>query len=271
MATLDTVGRIANSAPFEDDESEDIYTRFRKRRPNLAVIETAYSSHFRDFLERLLDPNPKTRMTCKEALEHEWLQDRREVEERIKKCVAEAKEEKTAYRAGPSTFSMAANPGSYLDAEEEESAAATNNAQPGTSLTADFEHIEVEGSSTSNPVTPIVPHPSQPTRKSHKLERRPMEIAELDEKGNLGSFEIIEAYGEPDVPQANGIEARNLKRKGRSETEDYEMAHASDVGSEATTTPVPGSSGSDATATTPVEERNARARVDANNKRPRGL
>ena len=218
-----------------------------------------------------MDPDPETRMTCKDALKHPWLKNRRDVEERIRRHLADASSSNSTARAGPSTESMAANPGSYLDAEQE-AQPVVNNAIPRTSLTADFEQIQVDEG--SNPVTPVVPQAPRPSQNNNRLERRPMEIARLDERGNLGSFELIEAYDDPSTPQANGAgpsgARANLKRKDRSESmdEDYEMGRASEAGSDNSmgTTPIPGGDGSEAT--TPVEERNARTR--ANNKRSRG-
>ena len=271
----DDTNRVANAVPFVDDEQIDLPERFRNRRPDLSVLASKnLSSDFYNFLDGLLDRDPKKRMTCSQALHHPWLEQRKDVQARIQQSDEEA------MSSGPSRplghngdISMMANAGSYLDAEEAAAAAAQSQlVQPSLGIATDFDQIRVNEVSPDT-VTPILPPGPSPPRATNKLERRPMELWKEDD--NLGSYQYVTEdmldEASPDANNGGGASTLKgtLKRKDRSESmeEDYEMGRASDAGSDNSmaTTPVPGGSND---AQTPTEERNQRPR--GGNKRSKG-
>ncbi|KAA1472825.1 kinase-like protein [Dentipellis sp. KUC8613] len=65
---------LTGASPFEEDSALPITDRIREREVNWRVLtETGASELAHDFIHRLLETDPKKRMTMPAALEHPWL------------------------------------------------------------------------------------------------------------------------------------------------------------------------------------------------------
>ncbi|KAH7916616.1 kinase-like domain-containing protein [Hygrophoropsis aurantiaca] len=72
---------LTSTSPFiEDDTQRDIKIRIAERTIDWASLDQAHiSPTAQDFIRRLLDVNPRTRMSLSDATKHPWLQNQQEV------------------------------------------------------------------------------------------------------------------------------------------------------------------------------------------------
>ncbi|GAA5987117.1 hypothetical protein JCM10908_001032 [Rhodotorula pacifica] len=65
---------LTNQTPFDETESEPLALRMRSRQVDMAMPRSLGVSDVAiDFLQKLLNPDPRYRMSCAEALKHPWL------------------------------------------------------------------------------------------------------------------------------------------------------------------------------------------------------
>ncbi|GAA5952414.1 hypothetical protein JCM8115_003595 [Rhodotorula mucilaginosa] len=65
---------LTNQTPFDETESEPLALRMRSRQVDMSVPQSLGVSDVAiDFLRKLLNPDPRFRMSCSQALKHPWL------------------------------------------------------------------------------------------------------------------------------------------------------------------------------------------------------
>ncbi|GAA5861228.1 hypothetical protein JCM3774_002234 [Rhodotorula dairenensis] len=65
---------LTNQTPFDESESEPLASRMRSRQVDMSVPQSLGVSDVAiDFLRKLLNPDPRYRMSCAQALKHPWL------------------------------------------------------------------------------------------------------------------------------------------------------------------------------------------------------
>lgn len=215
---------MANASPFVEDETDNIAARFRNRYIDWQMLRQKNVSDFgMDFVRRLLDDDPRTRMTCTDALSHPWL-----IHE-TGPVVPRGLEPLPSYE------SNVAEDGSIISIEPSEyptgGQGSESTVRPQDGIVDDFEHIKMEdadgaaGSSQGR-------GPSSSQKRP--LTRHPMEVGERDSAGLVQSFAIIPSapVEEGPAPAAGNREAnssaRSRKRKDRSEVGEDAFGAASD-------------------------------------------
>ncbi|KAI5117858.1 hypothetical protein M0805_007701 [Coniferiporia weirii] len=226
---------IANSNPFVEDAQTTMEIRFRSRYIDWsALFNKGITTVCKNFLDRLLKEDPKVRMTCGEALEHPWLAVLAPQSESLPALASTP-----GIAAGAESFSSThASVGSESVTGSSFVSVTTPLAQQ-AGMSSRFEHIRMEDGEGAAPVS-----------KGRRLERHPMEVADLEAAGNILSFEQITAGpSEPRDGRGNEDGADSRKRKERSESL---MAH--DFDHDGRETAEDGTSGASDSSLTPVSE-----------------
>lgn len=216
---------MANASPFVEDEADNIAARFRNRWIDWEMLRQKNVSDIgMDFVRRLLDENPRTRMTCTDALSHPWL-----IHE-LSPVLPRGLEPLPSYE------SNVAEDGSIISIEPSEyptgGQGSESTVRPQDGIVDDFEHIKMEDADEAAGSSQGGGGPSSSQKRP--LTRHPMEVGERDSAGLVQSFAIIPSapFEEgPSTAAGNGeanSSSRSRKRKDRSEASEDAFAAASD-------------------------------------------
>jgi len=214
---------MSNSSPFIEEETEDIRQRFRTRVIDWGLLTSDVSPTAKDFIRRLLEVNPKTRMSCVAALEHPWLQT-------------------TFSSAGPPDFyplglgSQAVHDPSVISMGEGSAMTFGQGEAPDSYI-----HIDMDGGSAgsmgSQLATPV-PGDFQGSQgapsQRRPIVRRAHELEERDPEGILQQLNLVA----PGESSTNGGKAQNgqAKANGRKRKDQPDAGEMDD--SDSSLTPV---------------------------------
>ncbi len=192
---------MANSSPFIEEETEDIRQRFRTRIIDWNLLKPDVSSTARDFIRRLLEINPRTRMSCTAALEHLWLQS-------------------TFSTAGPSIEyptglgSQVVHDPSVISMRD---VSGVTFGQSEVEVPDSYIHVDVDGGSADSIGSQLAtPVPGDfPSSQGASSQRRPMirrahELGERDPEGILQQLDLVA----PGESSAQGSKAPNDQANG---------------------------------------------------------
>lgn len=197
--------RLTNATPFQDDpDQQSMEDRFRTRYLDWSLLNGKVSIECKRFIEGLLQENPLNRMSCAEALIHPWLLP---LTIELEKGLTTEEEKARIARVSSSWFSTSsreAAAGSFNESDASFISSSTPRAAnlSVAGMSGEFGQITMEdkdsenaSADTKSSKTAIVP------RKSQKLERRHMEVAEIDSTGRLKEFKDMDGASlPPDSP-----------------------------------------------------------------------
>ncbi|KLO16032.1 Pkinase-domain-containing protein [Schizopora paradoxa] len=195
---------MSNSSPFIEEETEDIRRRFQTRVIDWNLLTSDISPTARDFIRRLLENDPKLRMSCAAALEHPWLAQTSATPGIMYPMGAGIGHDPSVISMGNAsgmTFGQGQAPDSYI-------------------------HVDVDQGSGSQLITPVpgeFPSSQGPASQRRPIIRRAHELEDRDPEGFSQQLDLV-IPGEgsrkngkaPANGNVNGANENGRKRKGEA-------------------------------------------------------